>query len=72
MSATSLITDRVNELRQTFDRARAVPHRSGISEPTVDLLSVRVSRDAYAIRVDEISGLATNRKIVSVRLCRGR
>jgi len=30
-----------------------------------DLLAIRVSRDAYAIRVSEISGLATDRKIVA-------
>ena len=48
-----------------FDRERAVPFSSDAEVRTESLLAIRVSRDAYAIRVSEISGLATDRKIVA-------
>jgi chemotaxis signal transduction protein len=65
LSALSPVTSRATELRNTFDRARAVPFSSGASEQSEDLLAIRVCRDAYALRVCEISGLVTDRKIVA-------
>jgi chemotaxis signal transduction protein len=59
------ITAKVAELRRTFDQARAVPSSSGGDIQTESLLAIRVSQDAYAIKVNEISGLATDRKIVT-------
>jgi chemotaxis signal transduction protein len=52
------------ELRNAFDRARAVPLVSVAAERVENLLAIRVSGDAFAIRLSEISGLATDRKIV--------
>jgi chemotaxis signal transduction protein len=56
---------KVVELRSAFDRERAAPSSSSAEVQTENLLAIRVSRDAYAIRVSEISGLATDRKIVA-------
>ena len=53
------------ELRSAFDRERAAPSSSSTEVQTESLLAIRVSRDAYAIRVSEISGLAKDRKIVA-------
>jgi chemotaxis signal transduction protein len=53
------------ELRKIFDQARAAPFFSGAEEKTEELLAIRVSRDAYAIRVSEIAGLITDRRIVA-------
>ena len=64
MTAPFPVSSKVAELRNVFDRARAAPFSSGASEQTENLLAIRVCRDAYAIRVGEISGLATARKIV--------
>jgi chemotaxis signal transduction protein len=65
LTSLSLTTSKAAELRSVFDRARAAPFRSGAEEQTEDLLAIRVSRDAYAIRVSEISGLVTDRRIVA-------
>jgi len=65
LTSLSPITTKVAELRSVFDRARAAPSSSGVEEQAVDLLAIRVSRDAYAIRLSEISGLVTNKKIVA-------
>lgn len=65
MSLLSPITAKVAELRRVFDQARAAPFSSGAEEQTEDLLAIRVSRDAYAIRVREISGLATDRRLIA-------
>ena len=54
------------ELRIAFDRERAAPFSSIASVQTENLIGVRVSRDAYAIRVSEISGLVTDRKIIAL------
>lgn len=64
---TSLLptTAKAVELRSVFDRERAAPSSSRTEVQTESLLAIRVSRDAYAIRVSEISGLATDRKIVA-------
>jgi chemotaxis signal transduction protein len=65
LTSLSATTARVEELRSAFDRERAAPSSSGTEIRTESLLAIRVSRDAYAIRVSEISGLATDRKIVA-------
>src|SRR5260370_41047957 len=65
LTSLSPITPKVAELRSVFDQARAAPFSSGAEEHTEDLLAIRVSRDAYAIRVSEIAGLATDRNIVA-------
>jgi len=59
------ITAKVAELRRGFDQARAAPFSSGTEEQAEDLLAIRVSRDPYAIRVSDISGLAADRRIVA-------
>ncbi len=65
MTGLSPVASKAAELRNAFDRARAIPSSSGAEEQTEDLLAIRVSQDAYAIRVREISGLVTDRKIVA-------
>jgi purine-binding chemotaxis protein CheW len=59
------ITAKVVELRSVFDQARAAPSSSVTDVQTENLLAIRVSRDAYAIKLTELSGLATDRKIVA-------
>ena len=54
------------ELRNAFDRARAVPHSLQAAEQTEKLLAVRVCGDPYVIRISEISGIAHARKIVGL------
>jgi purine-binding chemotaxis protein CheW len=61
----SPVPARTAELRNAFDRARAVPVVSVVAEQVENLLAIRVSGDAFAIRLSEISGLATDRKIVA-------
>jgi chemotaxis signal transduction protein len=53
------------KLRNEFDRARAIPFLPEAAEQIENLLAVRISGDAFAIRLREISGLATDRKIVA-------
>jgi chemotaxis signal transduction protein len=59
------VTAKAAELRNAFDRARALPFLSEVRERSENLLVLRVSGDAFAIRLGEISGLATDRKIVA-------
>jgi chemotaxis signal transduction protein len=54
------------ELRNAFDRARAIPFSSQAVERMESLIGVRICGDSYAIRVSEISGLANARKIVEL------
>ncbi|MDB6107279.1 MAG: cheW3-2 [Gammaproteobacteria bacterium] len=65
MSEPSPVAASAAQLRSTFDQARAVPFLSDAVERIEDLLAIRVSGDAFAIRLSEISGLATDRKIVA-------
>ena len=65
MTEPSAITSKAAELRNAFDRARAIPHSARAVEQVEGLLSIRVSGDPYAIRVSEISGLANDRKVVA-------
>jgi chemotaxis signal transduction protein len=54
------------ELRDAFDRARAIPFASQAGERMESLLAIRVCGDPYAVRISEISGLANDRKIVAL------
>ena len=65
LSALSPVSERVAELRLAFDEARAMPS-SERAEEAENLLAIRISGDAYAIKVSEIAGLATGKKIVPV------
>lgn len=57
--------DRAAELRRDFDRAFAEPIRFD-TVAKVDLLGIRVGTQAYAIRLSEIAGLFTGKKITRV------
>ena len=65
MIEPSAIASNAAELRNAFDRARAIPFSAGAVEQVEGLLSIRVSGNPYAIRVSEISGLANDRKVVA-------
>lgn len=65
MTEPLAIASKAVELRNAFDRARAIPSSARAVEQIEGLLSIRVSGDPYAIRVSDISGLATNRKVVA-------
>jgi len=66
LSALPPIASKLVELRSVFDRARALPFPSDAIDLTENLLAVRVSGDGYAIRVAEISGLVTGKKVVPI------
>jgi chemotaxis signal transduction protein len=51
------------DLRRAFNQAFADPPRPAIPE-TEDLLAIRIAGDPYALRVSELSGLVSNRKVV--------
>ncbi len=65
MTVLSPVASKAAELRDAFDRERTLPFASQVGEQTESLLAIRVSGDAYAIKVSEISGLANDRKIVA-------
>jgi chemotaxis signal transduction protein len=65
LTEPSAITSTAAELRNAFDRARAIPLSTRAVEKVEGLLSIRVSGDSYAIRVSEITGLANDRKVVA-------
>jgi chemotaxis signal transduction protein len=52
------------ELRRTFDRAYALPPQSLRSEHTENLLAIGVAANRCAIRMSEIAGLASDRKVI--------
>jgi chemotaxis signal transduction protein len=56
------LDQRVAELRRAFDRAFASPATRTIGD-TEDMLAIRIAGDPYALRVSEMSGLATGKKI---------
>jgi chemotaxis signal transduction protein len=66
LTSLSPIAAKVAELRSVFDQARAAPFSAGAEEQTETLLAIRVSRDAFAIRIAEVSSLATDSKIVAL------
>jgi len=65
MTSLTPIAAKLAELRKVFDQTRAAPMFSGVEGQTESLLAIRVSRDPYAIKVSEISGLSTDRNIVA-------
>lgn len=60
------IEAKAGELRRAFDRARAAPISSYAESQTEDLIALRIGQRPYAIRITEISGLATNKKIAGI------
>ncbi len=50
-------------LRQAFDRSFAAPARVH-TEDTVDLLTLSVAGDGYAVRLSDVSGLLVDRRVV--------
>jgi purine-binding chemotaxis protein CheW len=65
MTELSPVGAKAAELRNAFDRARAIPFLPDAVERIENLLAIRVSGDAFAIRLSEISGLTTDRKVVA-------
>jgi chemotaxis signal transduction protein len=59
------VANKAAQLRHAFDRARAIPFSSQALESIENLLAIRVSGNAFAISLSEISGLATDKKIVA-------
>lgn len=66
MSDRSPIAQTVSELRNTFDRSYSLPPSSPGTEQIENMLAVRLSGNPYAIRVSEITGLASDKKTVAV------
>lgn len=52
-------------LRQAFDRSFALPPRE-VSQDAEDLLLLRVGGERYALRLREVAGLVTGRKVVPI------
>lgn len=65
MTKLSATASKAGELRNAFDRARAIPSATRAADQGEELLSIRVSGDPYAIRVSEITGLANDKKVVA-------
>lgn len=59
------VSERAAMLRREFDRAFAAPFRSD-TVTREDLLGIRASAQAYAIRLSEIAGLHAGKKITRV------
>ena len=66
MSESSLLSARLEEMKQSFDRSFAEAPVGGEQEQIENLLSIRVASDAYAVRLGETSGLYVNRKVVGL------
>lgn len=58
----SVLSGRVTELRRAFDQSFADPVVSDVGT-TIDLISLRLAGDPYAIRMTDIAGLFTDVKI---------
>ncbi len=61
----SIEGNKAAQLRQAFDRTFALPP-SQASPEVEDLLTIRVAGDPYAIRLLDIAGIVTGRRVVSV------
>jgi purine-binding chemotaxis protein CheW len=59
-------TNMAAKLRAAFDRTYATPALSRETSQSEDLLAIRLAGNAYAVKVNEISGLAKERKIISL------
>ena len=62
MTMAPAFDQRVAELRLAFDRSFASPATTATGD-TEDMLAVRIAGDSYALRMSEMSGLATGKKI---------
>ena len=60
-----MIDNKAAALREAFDRSFALPPAQAAHE-VEDLLTLRVAGDPYAIRLGDIAGLVTGRKVVPV------
>jgi purine-binding chemotaxis protein CheW len=56
------ISDRAAALRQAFDRSFVEPQHYDVTE-TEDFLAIRVSGDAYMLRLTEVAGFYADKKI---------
>jgi chemotaxis signal transduction protein len=65
LTTLSSISTKAAEFRRVFDQARAAPSSTGAEVQAENLLAIRVARDVYAIRVSEISGISTDRRIIA-------
>jgi purine-binding chemotaxis protein CheW len=59
------LASRAVQLRAAFDRSFALPHRTD-GEKGEGLLEIRIGREAFALRLTEISGLFSQRKITPI------
>jgi chemotaxis signal transduction protein len=57
-----MLEDFAADLRRTFDRSFAEPPRDAPG-PTVDLLALRLGPDPYAIRLEEISAVVSDKRV---------
>jgi len=65
MNKTLVIGNKAAELRQAFDLSFAVPPPQ-TSQEIENLLAIRVAGDPHAIRLCEIDGIVTGRKVIAV------
>lgn len=65
MSDSRATSYKAAQLRQEFDQSFAAKPLSAVQELEA-LLEIQVGGDAYAIRLSEITGIITGRKLVSV------
>ena len=65
MSESWFGPERLEELRRSFDRSFAEAP-SEEAEQVENLLCIRVSGDAYAVRLNETSGIYVDRKVVGL------
>jgi purine-binding chemotaxis protein CheW len=63
--APARLLDRALALRRDFDGDFARPPSSAAAA-LVDLLAIRVAGDPYALRLDEVAGLAADRRVTPV------
>jgi chemotaxis signal transduction protein len=61
---SSRIATTALEFRSAFDQVYAVPPPALASEHSENLLAIRLAGGPYAMRVSQITGLATDRKII--------
>lgn len=58
----SLLSERADELRRSFDSAFAAPLKDAARE-TVDCIGIRLGDERYAVRLSQIGGLHTDIRI---------
>src|SRR5688572_16100946 len=65
MATTDALRARLTDLRESFDRTFSEPVAEAAA-PSVDLLAIRVGRDAFALRLSQIAALEADRAITAV------